>query len=64
MELKCGRVHLVGAGCGPAGWITVQGLRLLQTCDAVVYDDLIADDLRAATNDLDVAVKALAPAEE
>ena len=40
-----GRVYLVGAGCGPAGWITLRGYRLLQTCDAVVYDDLIAPEL-------------------
>ena len=45
MESTTGRVYLVGAGCGPADWITVQGLRLLQSCDAVVYDDLIAGEL-------------------
>src|SRR5699024_3721412 len=36
-----GAVALVGAGCGTAEWITVRGLRLLQQCRAVVYDDLI-----------------------
>lgn len=36
-----GQVALVGAGCGPAEWITVRGLRLLQQCRAIVYDDLI-----------------------
>ena len=36
-----GAVALVGAGCGTAEWITVRGLRLLQQCRVVVYDDLI-----------------------
>lgn len=43
-----GYVYLVGAGCGAADLITVRGLMLLQTCDVVIYDDLIAKDLLAA----------------
>ena len=42
-----GCVFLVGAGCGLKGWITVEGLALLQYCDAVVYDDLIDPGLLA-----------------
>lgn len=48
MKEKTGRVYLVGAGCGGADWITVRGLRLLERCDAVVYDDLIDDALLEA----------------
>ena len=40
-ERKLGRVYLVGAGCGRADLITLRGMRLLESCDAVVYDDLI-----------------------
>ena len=40
-ERVTGRVHLVGAGCGSADWITVRGLRLVQSCDALIYDELI-----------------------
>lgn len=38
---KRGSVALVGAGCGKADLITVRGLKLLQKCQVVVYDDLI-----------------------
>lgn len=40
-----GKVWLVGAGCGGADLITLRGLRLLENCDTVVYDDLLAPEL-------------------
>ncbi|MBQ3107746.1 MAG: uroporphyrinogen-III C-methyltransferase [Firmicutes bacterium] len=43
--VPCGKVYLVGAGCGEADLITVRGAKLLQSCDAVVYDDLIDSEL-------------------
>ena len=38
-------VHLVGAGCAGPLWITLEGKRLLERADAVVYDSLIHPDL-------------------
>lgn len=40
-----GQVHIVGAGCGKADLITVRGLNLIKSCDAVIYDDLIDENL-------------------
>ncbi len=40
-----GKVVLVGAGPGDPGLITVKGLQMLTTCDVVVYDRLVSEEL-------------------
>ncbi|RJO68102.1 MAG: uroporphyrinogen-III C-methyltransferase [Myxococcales bacterium] len=43
VKTTAGRVALVGAGPGDPELITVRGLELLLDCDALVYDNLMAD---------------------
>lgn len=48
MEKK-GKVYLIGAGPGDPGLITWKGKKLLQTCDAVIYDRLVSPSLLKLT---------------
>ena len=44
-------VWLVGAGPGDPGLITAKGLDLVRSCDALVYDVLVAPELVAEAPD-------------
>ncbi|MFC1520951.1 uroporphyrinogen-III C-methyltransferase [Elusimicrobiota bacterium] len=48
VKLKKGIIYLIGAGPGDPELITIKGNRLLNTCDAVVYDNLVANELIVA----------------
>ena len=45
-----GKVYLVGAGPGDAGLMTLKGKALLETCDVVLYDALVSEEILAMIN--------------
>ena len=46
MKRATGKVYLVGAGPGDPDLITVKGRRLIESCDALVYDYLVDAGMR------------------
>ncbi|QKR00555.1 uroporphyrinogen-III C-methyltransferase [Metallosphaera tengchongensis] len=40
-----GKVVLVGAGPGDAGLLTLKGMEMLKSCDVVVYDRLVSEEV-------------------
>ncbi len=42
---KTGKVYLIGAGPGDPDLITIRGLSLLNSCDVIIYDNLIPHEL-------------------
>ena len=64
MSARSGVVHLVGAGPGDPGLVTVRALELVASADLVLYDRLIPDEvLRAARPDAELVYVGKRPGE-
>jgi uroporphyrin-III C-methyltransferase len=50
MKARAGTVYLVGAGPGDPDLITVKGRRLIESCDALVYDYLVDERMKEWVN--------------
>ena len=44
-DLKTGKVYLAGGGCGDIGLLTMRALEVLRSCDTVIYDSLVSEEL-------------------
>ena len=53
-----GKVYLVGAGPGDAGLMTLKGKALLESCDVVLYDALVSDEILAMINPIALKIHA------
>jgi uroporphyrin-III C-methyltransferase len=47
---QAGLVYLVGAGPGDPELLTLRAVRLLQTCDVILPDDLVSDEVLAVAS--------------
>lgn len=43
--MKTGKVYLTGGGCGDASLLTLRALEVLRSCDTVVYDSLVSEEV-------------------
>lgn len=50
MERK-GKVHLVGAGPGDIGLLTIKGKKLLEECETIIYDRLVSPNMLTFVNE-------------